>query len=318
LSATAGQPHAEHAYSGGGDVDVVRLYLDEVGERDLLDRDDEERLGRAIEAAGLARARLASGDHLEPDERAALVRQVAAGAEARRQFVEANLRLVVSIAKRYRRPGVDLLDLVQAGNIGLMRAVEGFEWQLGNKFSTYATWWIRHAVLRELTDATRTIRLPSQLRQQVFAMARARDRLRVSLGREPAVEDLAGELQLTPERVLQLAAIAQDAVSLSGGVGDDEGTELGELVADPKVADPAERVAAGSQREGVRHLLDHLSEHQAEVIRLRFGLDGGEPRSLHDVGEALGISRERVRQIEVRALRCLGRDQAARALDRAS
>jgi RNA polymerase sigma factor (sigma-70 family) len=303
---------------GGGSVDVVRIYLDEVGERELLDRNDEERLGRAIQSGNVAATRLASVGDVGRAERAELERKVAQGAEARRQFVEANLRLVVSIAKRYRRPGVELLDLVQAGNIGLMRAVEGFEWQLGNKFSTYATWWIRHAVLRELTDATRTIRLPSQLRQQVFAVARSRDRLRIALGREPMLDDLAADLGVAPGRVLQLAALAQDAVSLSGGVGDDEGTELGELVADPKVADPAERVAAGSEREDVRHLLDHLSAHQAAVIRLRFGLDGGEPRSLHDVGEALGISRERVRQIEVRALRHLGRDQAARALDRAS
>ncbi len=301
----------------GAEVDLVRVYLSEVGRHALLDRRDEERLGTAVQAGRFAARRLAGSGDLDPGERAELEQHVAEGARAEQEFVEANLRLVVSIAKRYQGPGVDLMDLVQAGNIGLLRAVKGFDGRQGNRFSTYATWWIRHAVMHELGDVGRTVRLPAMLRQQISELARARDRLRESLGREATIAELASHVGLAESRVSDLLLAAQDIVSLSRPVGDAAGDELGDFLVDPHV-DPGESVAGESQRRGVRDLLDHLGASQATVLRLRYGLDGTEPRSLRDVGAELGISGERVRQIEVRALHRLRRDGAALELGRAS
>jgi RNA polymerase sigma factor (sigma-70 family) len=307
-------------YDGGHgpEVDLVRLYLDEIGQRSLLDRDGEARLGAAIQAGLEARRALASGDVTSEATRDSLERAAKDGGRARQEFVEANLRLVVSVAKRYQRPGVELLDLVQAGNIGLLRAVERFDSGLGNKFSTYATWWIRQSIIRELGDVGRAIRLPVHLREQVVSLARARDRLRAELGHEPSLEEIAGDVGATTDRVRELLAVADDVVSLSLPVGDSDDRELSDLLADSGVVDPADKVAGSAEQHEVRALLDHLSEHQATVLRLRFGLDGGNPRSLEEVGRALGISRERVRQLEARALRRLRNEESARALRPAS
>jgi RNA polymerase primary sigma factor len=302
----------------GPEVDLVRLYLDEIGQRSLLDRDDEARLGQAIQAGLQARRRLASGAVHSDRTAENLRRRAREGERAHREFVEANLRLVVSVAKRYRRSGVELLDLVQAGNIGLLRAVERFDWRLGNKFSTYATWWIRQSIIRELGEAGRAIRLPVHLREQVVSLARARDRVRAELGHEPSVDEIAAGLGASSGRVRELLAVADDVVSLSLPVGESDDRELSDLLADNGVVDPAEKVAGSSERNEVRALLTHLTEHQATVLRLRFGLDGSEPRSLEDVGRALGISRERVRQLEARALRRLRNDEGARSLRPAS
>lgn len=296
--------------------DSVGLYLDSIGQRTLLSGADEARLGQAVQLGLRAQSRLAEGDVAEA-ERAELLRQVHAGEVARRRFVEANLRLVVSVAKRYQRPGVELLDLVQAGNIGLLHAVEGFDWRLGNRFSTYATWWIREAISRDLAASGRTIRLPLHLLDQLAALCRARDRLRVELGHEPGLEELAGEVGIPGDRARIVLAAADPAVSLSVPVGTD-GLELGDLVPDDQIVDPAEAVAGLSEREQVRHLLDRVSEHEARVLRLRFGLDGQPPRSLDDIGRELGVSRERVRQLETHALARLRHDHAARALRLAS
>ena len=310
-------PHPHRAHGHDGQVDLVRVYLSEIGHQDLLDRDDEVRLAQAIERGFRAEQELAAGVRRTRAQRQALARQVAEGRDARQQFVEANLRLVVSVAKRYRRPGVDLLDLIQAGNIGLLRAVEGFDWRLGNKFSTYATWWIRQAVVSEMGDADRTIRLPVHLRAEVFGLARTRDRLRVELGHEPDLEELADEADVTAERVRDLLSLGEETVSLSFPVGECD-SELVDVIADRGAGDPAEIASADMERKEVQGLLGHLGQHQAEVLRLRFGLDGKGPRSLAEVGHELGISRERVRQIELRALRSLGRDEATRALRTAS
>jgi RNA polymerase sigma factor (sigma-70 family) len=293
------------------------MYFHEIGQRDLLDRDDEVRLAQAIERGVLAEHQLAAGGRRTRPQRRELARQVFEGTRARRRFVEANLRLVVSVAKRYRRPGIDLLDLIQAGNIGLLRAVEGFDWRLGNKFSTYATWWIRQAVVSEMGDADRAIRLPVHLRAEVFGLARTRDRLRVELGHEPEVTELAAEAAMPAERVRDLLSLGEETVSLSFPVGECD-SELVDVIADRTAGDPADIAAADVEREEVRALLAHLGQHQADVLRLRFGLDGEGPRSLAEVGHELGISRERVRQIELRALRSLGRDKATRALRPAS
>jgi RNA polymerase primary sigma factor len=300
-----------------GEVDLVRVYLSEIGQQRLLDRGDEARLAQAIERGSAAERELAAEGRKTKGRRQELAREVAEGERARRQFVEANLRLVVSVAKRYRRPSVDLLDLIQAGNIGLLRAVEGFNWRLGNKFSTYATWWIRQAVVSEMGDADRTIHLPVHLRAEVFGLARARDRLRVELGHEPALDELAAEVEVPAERVRHLLALGEETVSLSLPVGECD-SELVDVIADREAGDPADVAAAHVEREEVKGLLTHLGRHQADVLRLRFGLDGMGARSLAEVGRELGISRERVRQIEVRALRSLGRDAATRALRAAS
>jgi RNA polymerase nonessential primary-like sigma factor len=307
-------------YDGGHgpEVDLVRLYLDEIGQRTLLDRDDEARLGQAIQSGLQARRRLASGAVRTDRARENLRRKAREGERARQEFVEANLRLVVSVAKRYQRPGVELLDLVHAGNIGLLRAVERFDWRLGNKFSTYATWWIRQSIIRELGDAGRAIRLPVHLREQVVSLSRARDRLRAELGHEPSVDEIASDVGASADRVQELLAVADDVVSLSLPVGESDDRELSDLVADSGVVDPAEKVAGSAEQHEVRALLTHLTEHQATVLRLRFGLDGGEPRSLEEVGRTLGISRERVRQLEARALRRLRNDEGARSLRPAS
>ena len=299
------------------DLDLVRLYLDEIGQRSLLDRDDEARLGEAVQAGVEAHHRLAAGVRGRA-ARAELARLAAAGERARGEFVEANLRLVVSVAKRYRRPGVELLDLVQAGNVGLLRAVERFDWRLGNKFSTYATWWIRQGVIRELSESGRSVRLPVHLREQIAGIIGARDRLRAELGHEPSVDDIADAVEETPTRVEELLAISEDALSLSLPVGDGEETELGDLLPDTEAVDPAERTAGRSERQQVRRMLEGLTDHQASVVRLRFGLDGSEPRSLEAVGRELGISRERVRQVEARALRRLRTDGRAEGLRPAS
>ncbi|MGH9263582.1 MAG: sigma-70 family RNA polymerase sigma factor [Acidimicrobiales bacterium] len=296
----------------------MQIYLNEIGHWPLLDRDDESRLGASVQQGIEAPRRLAAADVGSPAERAELLRRVEAGERSRTAFAEANLRLVVSIAKHYRRPGVELLDLVQAGNIGLMRAVERFDWRLGNRFSTYATWWIRQAIGREVGEGGRALRVPMHLREQVVAVACARDRLRVELGHEPSWEELAEETGLAPERVQELVALGESVVSLSRPVGDNEGGELDDFLADEAEVDPAEWAAGRSLEQGIRKLLSHVSEHQALVLRLRFGLDGGEPRSLQEVGRELGISRERVRQIEARALRRLRDDAAARSLREAS
>lgn len=245
-----------------GDVDPVRIYLDEIHQRPLLDRAGEARLGKAVQAGRTAAARLAQDGVLSPDERHELTRQVAEGERATQEFAEANLRLVVSVASRYRRPAVDLLDLVQAGNIGLLRAVQRFDWRLGNRFSTYAIWWIRQAVLEEAGGTSRTIRLPLQLRQELNRLARAREGLRAELGHEPSVGEVAAMLAMPRARVRELLSMSQDLVSLSRTVGDYESTELSDLLADPVAADPAETAALVAERQEVRRLLDQLGDRQ--------------------------------------------------------
>jgi RNA polymerase nonessential primary-like sigma factor len=304
------------ARASSGGVDVVRLYLDDIGDRPLLDRDGEIRLAVAIERGMQAQARFDAGLVADGTERRRFARQVATGARAHEEFVESNLRLVVSIARRFGRPGVELLDLVQAGNIGLLRAVDGFDWRLGNKFSTYATWWIRQAVIREMGESSRVIRIPLNLLDQIAALHHIQDRLRVELGHEPDVEDVADDAGAPRERVSELLSIGRDVVSLSVPVGDS--SELSDLVADKRDADPGDRAASGAERQEIRRLLDHLNDREAAVLRLRYGFDDGQPRSLDYVGQRLGVSPERARQLEARALSHLRFDDAARALRAAS
>lgn len=293
--------------------DIVRTYLDEIGQYSLLNRDEEARLGEAIQLGLRARRRL-DGVGVSDEERSQLVEEVADGERAREHFVEANLRLVVAFAKRYRRPGVELLDLVQAGNIGLLRAVERFDWHRGNRFSTYAMWWIRQSVLRELSYSGRGVRLPAHIRERVIAVFRVRDSLRVELGHEPDIDELSTAMNSEPERVEQLVSLGEEALSLSLPTGGGDESQLEDALADPDASDPGDEAIGLSLQEEIRGLLSHISDHEAEVLRLRFGFDGAEPRSLEEVGRQLGISRERVRQLEVRALHRLQRDDTALAL----
>jgi len=282
--------------------DLVRLYLDDIGKHDLLTKDDEARLAQAIEAGTAAAAELRSGAKLTAARKRALNREVRAGDEASRQFVNANLRLVVSIAKKYQASGLPLLDLIQEGNLGLIHAVEKFDWRKGFKFSTYATWWIRQAIQRGIANSARTIRLPVHAGDQLMRIKKGRDRLEGELGRAPTLAELADEAEMTEAQVAEILRAGSDVRSLSEHLGDDSDTELGDMLADPGAPAPFEEVAGRLMGDEVDKLLAPLEERERMVLRLRYGLDRGEPRTVGEVAEHVQLSPERVRQIETRAL----------------
>ncbi len=282
--------------------DLVRLYLRDIGKYPLLTKQDEVRLSQRVEAGIEAAQALASGGVDDAGERARLRRIVRRGQTAHRQFVLSNLRLVVSIAKRYQASGLPLLDLVQEGNLGLMHAVEKFDWRKGFKFSTYATWWIRQAITRGIANTSRTIRLPVHAGDQVSAVQRARARLDTELGRTPTLAELAAELDLSEKKVTDALRWATDPVSLAEPVGDEGDMERGDLVEDDTTPSPFEAVAMAMLPGIVAEMLVPLDEREREVLRLRYGLDRGEPRTLEAVGEHFALTRERVRQIEARAI----------------
>jgi RNA polymerase sigma factor (sigma-70 family) len=296
--------------------DLVRLYLNAIGQCDLLDREDEARLGKAMQAGAGARGCLEADDagSLTVRERARLRAEAAEGDRARDEFARANLRLVVSIAKRYHGRGLDLLDLVQEGNLGLLRAVERFDWERGFKFSTYATWWIRKAISAAVAEKSHLVRLPTHAYEQVVALRRARDDLRISMGREPSMAELAAKVGVSPERATEVLRADADPVSLSVPVNDGD-AELGDLLANED--DEAAKVELDSQGVPalVRQALDRLTEREAMVLSLRHGFGSGDPLTLGQVSERLGISRERVRQIETHALSRLRRDQSLGAIE---
>ena len=269
-----------------GGQDLLRRYLHEVGSHPLLGPGDEAELG----------ARIAAGRDPSAD---ASVR--AAADAARQRFIEANLRLVVSIARRYQSAGIPLLDLVQEGNIGLMRAVEKFEPERGFKFSTYATWWIRQAVTRAIADKGRTIRVPAHVGDALASVRRAEVALAGQDGREPTLAELATATGLTPARIQELRAAEHDVVSLSAPLPDGRG-ELADLLGDDPEGAPFEVAAAHLEHEAIARVLDGLPERERRVLQLRFGLAGEEPRTLEDVGQEFAVTRERIRQIEAKAL----------------
>jgi RNA polymerase sigma factor (sigma-70 family) len=269
-----------------GERDLVRQYLDELQRFPLLTAADEVELSKAIEA----------GRHADD------ARAVAAGEAARRRFIQSNLRLVVSIARRYQHSGLPMLDLIQEGNLGLMRAVEKFDHRKGFKFSTYATWWIRQGITRAIADKSRTIRVPAHLGETLSVLARSSSALLKTLGREPTVAELAADSGFAIEKVVDALAAEPDLVSLSAGVGEEGTTSLVDVLPDTKAAAPFEVAAAALEADLLRRTLSSLTRRERDVLMLRFGLDGSTPLTLEQVGERFSVTRERVRQIEAKAL----------------
>ena len=281
--------------------DLVRQYLHEIGAYPLLSGADEIALGAAVQAGREATDVLrAAGKALSPARRRQLDRAVAIGEEARGRFIQANLRLVVSIAKRYQTIALPLLDLVQEGSLGLIRAVEKFEPSRGCKFSTYATWWIRQAISRAIADKARTIRVPVHMLDTVRRVNKATARQAELLGREPTVGEVAADAGLTPDAVEDARGLVPDAVSINVPVGED--AELADLLEDRTAEVPFERAAAVMQHDKVVTALAALSEREQQVLQLRFGLTGDDPHTLEQVGHAFRLTRERIRQIEAKAL----------------
>jgi RNA polymerase sigma factor (sigma-70 family) len=282
--------------------DLVRLYLEDVGRHDLLTKDDEIRLAQAIEAGTAAREKLETTKKLTPTQRRTLRREIRHGDEAHRQFVNSNLRLVVSIAKKYQSSGLPLLDIVQEGNLGLIHAVDKFDWRKGFKFSTYATWWIRQAIQRGIANSARVIRLPVHAGDMLTALLKLRASLEGSLGRTPTLAELAGEAELPLEKVVEVLRYAVDTVSLDEPVRDDGDAELGDFVEDRNAVAPFEHAATSLLPNEVAKVLAVLDERERTILTLRFGLDGGGERTLEEVAEHFGLTRERIRQIEARAM----------------
>lgn len=285
--------------------DPVRMYLQEIGQVPLLTAEQEVELAKQMEAGDAAGEYLKKGSGLSDQERAALEHQYALGCEARRHLIQANLRLVVSIAKKYTSFGLTMMDLVQEGNIGLMRAVEKFDYTKGHKFSTYATWWIRQAITRAIADQSRTIRLPVHMGEAISQVKRASHRLQQSMQREPTPEEIAGAMGISTNKVRRTLEASMHPLSLEMPVGQDGEGRMGDFIEDDRVSTPAEAAAASMLREHIEEALQELPERERKIIQLRYGLKDGRYRTLEEVGVEFGITRERIRQIEAGALRKL-------------
>ncbi|MCX4094867.1 sigma-70 family RNA polymerase sigma factor [Nocardia sp. alder85J] len=279
-------------------ADLVRVYLNGIGKTALLTAADEVELAKRIEAGLYAQYLLETGKRLSSTRKRELAILVRDGQAGRQHLLEANLRLVVSLAKRYTGRGMPLLDLIQEGNLGLIRAMEKFDYTKGFKFSTYATWWIRQAITRGMADQSRTIRLPVHLVEQVNKLARIKRELHQQLGREATDEELARESGIAVDKIADLLDHSRDPVSLDMPVGNDEEAPLGDFIEDSEATSAESAVIAGLMHRDVRSVLATLDEREQQVIRLRYGLDDGQPRTLDQIGKLFGLSRERVRQIE--------------------
>ncbi|OLT27409.1 RNA polymerase sigma factor RpoD [Nocardiopsis sp. CNR-923] len=278
--------------------DLVRLYLGEIGRVPLLSAEEEVDLAKAIEAGLYAQRRNPQGRACTSEELTALVEE---GRRAKRRLIEANLRLVVSIAKRYLGRGLLFLDLIQEGNLGLIRAVEKFDYAKGFKFSTYATWWIRQAITRAIADQARTIRIPVHMVETINKLLRIQHRLHQQLGREPSTAEISSAAGCGGERVLEIQRIAREPVSLQAPIGEEE-SDFGDFIEDSDAVVPVEAASFTLLQEQLRTLLGDLSERERRIIRLRFGMADGHPRTLEEVGREFGVTRERIRQIEAKTL----------------
>ena len=284
------------------DEDLVRLYLADIGQYPLLTKDDEVRLAQAIEAGQQARARLDTEAHLTPATKRQLRRTMGRGLDAERTFVQSNLRLVVSIAKKYQASGLPLLDLVQEGNLGLMHAVEKFDWRKGFKFSTYATWWIRQAITRGIANTGRTIRLPVHAGDTLVRLQKARSHLELKLGRTATLREIAAEVDLPEDRITEALRFAAEPLSLSEPLREEGEAVLGDVVEDHSAESPFEAASVSLLPREIARLLAPLDDREREILTMRFGLDQGRPRTLEEVGEHFRLTRERIRQIEARAM----------------
>jgi RNA polymerase primary sigma factor len=301
--APLGRVAARIAHTEGGSFDPVRMYLKEIGKVPLLTAQQEVDLAQRIEAGLHACDQLElAGENMSEVQRTSLLANKTDGELARRQLTEANLRLVVSIAKRYVGRGMALLDLIQEGNLGLIRAVEKFDYTKGFKFSTYATWWIRQAITRAIADQARTIRIPVHMVETMNKVLRIQRQMLQELGREPTVEEIAAKVDLTPDKVREIQRIAQEPVSLETPVGEEDDSLLGDFVEDPNVIAPATAAARALLTEAIEEALQELNDRERAVVRLRFGLDDGQIRTLEEVGKEFGVTRERIRQIESKTL----------------
>jgi RNA polymerase primary sigma factor len=291
-------------------ADDVERYLREIGATPLLNAEQEAELARQMKTGWAATRRLASGEHTSSQLHADLTADINSGYDARRHLIQANLRLVVSIAKKYQGHGLALLDLIQEGNIGLMRAVDKFDVDKGNRFSTYATWWIRQAITRGLADQSPTIRLPVHVGEAIRKINRAIETGAVS------DEQIAAATALSPTQVRRARVAQHTPISLNAPIGFDDERTIGEIVADPNAADPAEHVNADDRRRTIMHALQKLPERERTILILRYGLADDQHRTLEQVGAAFGITRERARQIEAEALRKLRHPHLSRPLRR--
>jgi RNA polymerase nonessential primary-like sigma factor len=307
-------PRREPDTSGLVSTDLVRVYLNTIGKTALLTAEQEVELAKRIEAGLYAERLLAEKQGLTTARQRDYKALAIDGKAAKRHLLEANLRLVVSVAKRYTGHGMTFLDLIQEGNVGLIRAVEKFDYTKGFKFSTYATWWIRQAITRAMADSGRTIRLPVHLAEQVNKVVRTRRRMHQELEREPTAEELGLELDLPEERIVELLEYSRDLVSLDQTVGTDEESRLGDFIEDADAAVAEDAVAFQMMKGDVRTVLGTLEQRERDVVMLRFGLDGGQPRTLEQIGKQFGLSRERVRQIERETMAKLRDPQRADAL----
>ena len=300
---------------GANIEDPVRMYLKEIGKVPLLSAEEEIAFAQKMEAGDQAQIQLEEDEeNLDDETRAELEELIAQGDYAKKKLAEANLRLVVSIAKRYVGRGMLFLDLIQEGNLGLIKAVEKFDYRKGYKFSTYATWWIRQAITRAIADQARTIRIPVHMVETINKLIRVSRQLLQELGREPSPEEIAEEMDIPVERVREILKISQEPVSLETPIGEEEDSHLGDFIQDENVPVPADAAAFTLLKEQLVEVLSTLTEREQKVLRLRFGLDDGRARTLEEVGKVFNVTRERIRQIEAKALRKLRHPSRSRKL----
>jgi RNA polymerase primary sigma factor len=292
----------QEIHTVGATLDSTKDYLREIGKVDLLEKQDEIEIAKRIEAGLFAKNKLETVKNLSPKTIRDLNWIVRDGNKAKNELLESNLRLVVSLAKKYTGRGMSFLDLVQEGNLGLIRAVEKFDYLKGFKFSTYATWWIRQAITRAMADQSRTIRIPVHMVEIISKLNRIKRQMTVDLGREPTPEELSNEMGLPPAKVVQIQKYGHDPISLHTPLGEDGDSELGDLIEDQEAAKPADAMGHSFLKQQLNAIIKTLGDREAGVIKMRFGLDDGQPKTLEQIGRTYSVTRERIRQIESKTM----------------